>query len=182
MKIIEKLSTYAALIGVIGAIGGGFYTWGQFNTRLDIIERKPPVNLKPLHEKDRVLTQQFDEVLLYANEYKVDLIDRIAKVEEKIVPVDLTLVFKEIAKVREEVAMLDIPDDIDLKPISKELKRLSEELVRIVSTIPKIVNLKPLEEAIQAIEKALAIVKKENEVQDAEIKEIKLKANNPLAN
>ena len=26
MKIIEKLSTYAALIGVIGAIGGGFYT------------------------------------------------------------------------------------------------------------------------------------------------------------
>ena len=40
MKIIEKLSTYAALIGVIGAIGGGFYTWGQFNTRLDTIERK----------------------------------------------------------------------------------------------------------------------------------------------
>ena len=32
MKIIDKLSTYAALIGVIGAIGGGFYTWGQFNT------------------------------------------------------------------------------------------------------------------------------------------------------
>ena len=38
MKIIEKLSTYAALIGVIVAIGGGFYTWGQFNTRLDAIE------------------------------------------------------------------------------------------------------------------------------------------------
>ena len=95
---------------------------------------------------------------------------------------DLTVVFKEIAKLREEVAMLDIPDDIDLKPISKELKRLSEELVRIVATIPKSVNLKPLEEAIQVIEKALAIVKKENEVQDAMIEEIKLKANNPLAN
>ena len=27
MKIIEKLSTYAALLGVIGAIGGGFYTY-----------------------------------------------------------------------------------------------------------------------------------------------------------
>ena len=40
MKIVEKLSTYAALIGVIGAIGGGFYTWGQFNTRLDTIEKK----------------------------------------------------------------------------------------------------------------------------------------------
>ena len=182
MKIIEKLSTYAALIGVIGAIGGGFYTWGQFNTRLDIIEKKPPINLKPLHEKDKALTQQFDEVLLYANEYKVDLIDRIAKVEEKIIPVDLTYVFSQIGKVREEIAMLDIPDDVDLKPISKELKRLSEELIRVAATIPKAISLKPIEEAIQAIEKALAIVKKENEVQDAEIKEIKLKANNPLAN
>ena len=53
MKIVEKLSTYAALIGVIGAIGGGFYTWGQFNTRLDVIEKKKfvvnqTVDLDPL--------------------------------------------------------------------------------------------------------------------------------------
>ena len=182
MKIMDKLSTYAALIGVIGAIGGGFYAWGEFNNRLSVLENEPPVNLQPLKEKDKSLEKQFDEVLLYANEYKVDLIDRIKKVDDKIKPVDLTVVFKEIAKLREEVAMLDIPDDIDLKPISKELKRLSEELVRIVATIPKAVNLKPLEEAIQVIEKALAIVSKENEVQDAEIEEIKLKSNNPLAN
>ena len=182
MKIIDKLSTYAALIGVISAIGGGFYAWGEFNTRLSVLEDEPPVNLQPLKQKDKELTKQFDEVLLYANEYKVDLIDRIAKVEEKIKPVDLTVVFKEIGKIREEMAMLDIPDDIDLKPVSKELKRLSEELVRIVATIPKAVNLKPLEEAIQVIEKALAIVKKENQVQDAMIEEIKLKSNNPLAN
>ena len=32
------------------------------------------------------------------------------------------------------------------------------------------------------ISKKLAIVSKENEVQDSEIKEIKLKSNNPLAN
>jgi len=182
MKIMDKLSTYAALIGVIGAIGGGFYAWGEFNNRLSVLENEPPVNLQPLKEKDKSLEKQFDEVLLYANEYKVDLIDRIKKVDDKIKPVDLTVVFKEIAKLREEVAMLDIPDDIDLKPISKELKRLSEELVRIVATIPKAVNLKPLEEALQAIEKALAIVKKENEVQDAMIEEIKLKSSNPLAN
>ena len=68
MKVIEKLSTYAALIGVIGAIGGGFYTWGQFNLRLDQIENKEFVvnetvdlsginaELKELNEKinDRV--------------------------------------------------------------------------------------------------------------------------------
>ena len=188
MKIIEKLSTYAALLGVIGAIGGGFYTWGQFNSRLDAIEGTPPVNLKPLHEKDKALEKQFDEVLLYANEYKVDLIDRIKKVDDRIQPVDLTVVFKEIGKIREQIAMIDIPEDVDLKPISKELKRLSEEMVRILANLAKI-NLIPLEESIKIIEnviaemnKQLAIVSKENEVQDAEIKEIKLKSNNPLAN
>ena len=51
MKIIEKLSTYAALIGVIGAIGGGFYTWGQFNTRLDAIEATPAVDVGAINKK-----------------------------------------------------------------------------------------------------------------------------------
>ena len=190
MKIIEKLSTYAALIGVIGAIGGGFYTWGQFNTRLDIIEKKPPVNLKSLHEKDKALTQQFDEVLLYANEYKVDLIDRIAKVEEKIVPVDLTLVFKEIGKVKESVAMLSVPDEVDLSPIYKEIGKVREQ----IAMLPEPANLKPLlesltkleeyawelEEDIEELSKQTAIVSKENELQDIQIQEIKKKANNPL--
>ena len=36
--LINKLSTYAALLGVIGAIGGGFYAWGEFNTRLESLE------------------------------------------------------------------------------------------------------------------------------------------------
>ena len=112
MKIIEKLSTYAALLGVIGAIGGGFYTWGQFNSRLDMLEAEPPVNLAPLKEKDKELEKKIDEALLYANEYKVDLIDRIKKVDDKIVPTDLTLVFKEMGKVKEQIAMLDIPEPV----------------------------------------------------------------------
>ena len=191
MKIIEKLSTYAALIGVIGAIGGGFYTWGQFNTRLDVLEAEPPVNLKPLHEKDKALTQQFDDVLLYANEYKVDLIDRIAKVEEKIKPVDLTLVFKEIGKVKESIAMLSVPDEVDLSPIYKEIGNVREQ----IAMLPEPANLQPifeslnaleeyaweLEEDIEELSKQTAIVSKENELQDIQIKEIKKKSDNPLA-
>ena len=160
MKIMDKLSTYAALIGVVGAIGGGFYTWGQFNSRLDAIEKKPVVNLTSLKQKDKELTQQFDDVLLYANEYKVDLIDRIAKVEEKIKPVNLTTVFSEIGKVKEQIAMLDIPDATNLQPIIKSIKAL-EKLVT---------------EAI----KETAIVSKENELQDIQIQEIKLQNKNPL--
>ena len=165
MKIIEKLSTYAALLGVIGAIGGGFYTWGQFNSRLDMLEAEPPVNLAPLKEKDKELEKKIDEALLYANEYKVDLIDRIKKVDDKIVPVNLTKVFAEIGKVRELIAM--IPPRVDLKPILEKLKMLEEYGWE-------------LEEDLEQLSKDLAIVKKENEIQDVELEEIKLESKNPL--
>ena len=40
MNLINKLTQWASLIGVIGAIGGGFYAWGEFNTRLSAIKAK----------------------------------------------------------------------------------------------------------------------------------------------
>jgi hypothetical protein len=165
MKIIEKLSTYAALIGVIGAIGGGFYTWGQFNTRLDAIESAPSVDLSPLKEKDKELNAKVDSALLYANEYKVDLIDRIAKVEEQIKPTDLTLVFKEIGKIREQIAML--PERTNLQPILEQLQMLEEYGWE-------------LEEDIEELSKQVAIVSKENELQDIQIEEVKTLMSNPL--
>ena len=146
MKIMDKLSTYAALLGVIGAIGGGFYTWGQFNSRLDAIESTPAVNLSPLKEKDKELNAKVDSALLYANEYKVDLIDRIAKVEEQIKPTDLTLVFKEIGKIREQIAML--PEPANLKPLLEQLKMLEEYGWE-------------LEEDLEELSKQLAITSKE---------------------
>ena len=165
MKIMDKLSTYAALLGVIGAIGGGFYTWGQFNSRLDAIESTPAVNLSPLKEKDKELNLKIDSALLYANEYKVDLIDRIAKVEEQIKPTDLTLVFKEIGKIREQIAML--PEPANLKPLLEQLQMLEEYGWE-------------LEEDIEQLSKDVAIVKKENEIQDVQLEEIKLQSKNPL--
>ena len=164
---MDKLSTYAALVGVIGAIGGGFYAWGEFNNRLSVLEGEPSVNLKPLHDKDKELEKQFDEVLLYANEYKVDLIDRIATVEEKIKPVDLTKVFKEIGKIREQIAML--PEPANLEPLIEKLKMLEEYGWE-------------LEEDLEVLSKDVAIVKKENEIQDVTLEEIKLKSGNPLSN
>ena len=165
MKIMDKLSTYAALIGVIGAIGGGFYTWGQFNTRLDALEATPPVNLQPLIAKDKELASKIDDALLYANEYKVDLIDRIKKVDDKITPVNLTKVFAEIGKVREQIAML--PEPANLQPLLDSLQALEEYGWE-------------LEEDLEQLSKDVAIVKKENEIQDVQLEEIKLSAKNPL--
>jgi len=157
MKIVEKLSTYAALIGVIGAIGGGFYTWGQFNTRLDTIEKKKfvvnqTVDLNPINEKISIL--------------EVELIDRIkdgdTAVEAKIKPQDLSGILKSVQEVREQVAGLKIPPATDLGPLNKAIKEL--------------------ETRIAELKQAVAIVQKENQLQDILIEEIKEKANNPLAN
>ena len=164
---MDKLSTYAALIGTVTAIGGGFYAWGEFNNRLSVLENEPPVNLEPLVAKDKELNSKIDEALLYANEYKIDLIDRIKKVDDKIIPVNLTKVFAEIGKIREQIAML--PKPIDTKPILESLQTLEEYGWE-------------LEEDIQQLSKDVAIVKKENELQDVQIEEIKTKSNNPLSN
>ena len=162
MKIIEKLSTYAALIGVIGAIGGGFYPWGQINTRLDPIEKKKfvvnqTVDLDPINDKISTL--------------EVDLIDRIeagdTAVEAKIKPQDLTGLLKSIQEVREKVAGL--PKPANLKPILEKLKMLEEYGWE-------------LEEDIEELSKQTAIISKENELQDILIEEIKEASNNPLAN
>ena len=174
MKIIDKLSTYAALIGVVSAIGGGFYAWGEFNTRLSAIEDEPPVNLQPLRNKDKELEKQFDEVLLYANEYKVDLIDRIKKVDDKIKTTDLTDVYARISEVETKIK------PTDLTQVYAEIAKVREELAAL--HIPKEVDLKPVVKALQELEKQVAIVSKENELQDIMIEEIKMKANNPLAN
>ncbi len=175
MKIIDKLSTYAALIGVISAIGGGFYAWGEFNTRLSAIEDEPPVNLAPLKSGLKEVTSDL-------NTAKIDLIDRIEKVSDRIKPQDMTWVLKEFVAVKKQIEDLNIPKATNLAPVYKEIAKVSEELVRVMATIPKAVNLKPLQEALQKLEKAIAIIQKENQVQDAMIEEIKLKANNPLAN
>ena len=38
--IFNKLASYAAHVGVIGAIGGGFMAWGEFNNRIAQLEDK----------------------------------------------------------------------------------------------------------------------------------------------
>ena len=161
MKVIDKLSTYAALIGVVSAIGGGFYAWGEFSNRISVLEKKKfvvneTVDLDPVNEK--------------ISQLEVELIDRIKagdkEVEEKIKPQDLSGLLESIQEVREQLAGLKIPN---VKPIEAALKELEEYGWE-------------LEEDIEELSKDVAIVKKENELQDILIEEIKTKANNPLAN
>jgi len=155
-NMVTKLSSVAALLGVVGAIGAGFVQYGKVMAKIDELDnRKAVINktvdLSPLEERISVL--------------EVDVIDRINAVEEQIKPTDLTKVFSEIGKIREQIAML--PKPANLKPIQESLKELEEYGWE-------------LEEDIEELSKDVAVVKKENELQDVLIQEVKELSSNPL--
>ena len=144
-NLVTKLSSIAALIGVLAAIGGGFVQYGKIQAKLtELDKRKSVVNqtvdLNPVNEKIANL--------------EVDLIDRIEKVDSKIVSVDLSSIKEDITELKNR--------KVNLKPLNDAIKELGN--------------------SVAELSKQVAIVSKENELQDILIEEIKTKANNPLAN
>ena len=154
-NMITKLSSVAALLGVVGAIGAGFVQYGKLTAKIDELDKRKAVinetvDLDPIVEKIATL--------------EVDLIDRIQEVENKIKPTDLTGLLKSIQEVREQVVGLKIPN---VKPIKDSIKELEEYAWEF-------------EENIEQLSKDVAIVKKENELQDVLIEEVKKSTSNPL--
>ena len=85
--MFSKLSAYAALIGVIGAIGGGFMAWGEFNNRIAQLENKEfivneTVDLSSTNEKIETIIKALEAVKADAkiNEAAIEFLD--AKIEE----------------------------------------------------------------------------------------------------
>ena len=170
MKIIEKLSTYAALIGVIGAIGGGFYTWGQFNLRLDQIENKEFV----VNE-----TVDLSRVDSSINEINVKL----KELETQIISMDNNVL-----------------DDLrnDIAGNSNDMKSMTQDIIKDIKVLENAINnfateddlegldkklRKPLDkikETVEELVRNVAIVEKENELQNVLIEEIKQLNSNPL--
>jgi|TARA_Y100001937_G_scaffold107513_1_gene150271 hypothetical protein len=128
MKIIDKLTTYASLIGVIGAIGGGFYAWGEFNTRLSAIENKDfvvneTVDLTPVNDK-------------IAN-IRVEVIDRIKVIEEKMSSESDQGINELWADVEELWAeMAEAQKDIAIVEKENELQDSKIEQIRLKATNP----------------------------------------------
>ena len=151
-NMVTKLSSVAALLGVIGAIGAGFVQYGKLTAKIvELDNRKAVINktvdLTPIEERISLL--------------EVDLIDRINKIK----PQDLSGLLSSIQEVREKVAGL--PKPANLKPLLSSLKELEEYAWE-------------LEEDIEELSKQTAIVSKENELQDILMEEIKAKNSNPL--
>tara|TARA_B100000497_G_C7649446_1_gene390631 strand:+ start:398 stop:853 length:456 start_codon:yes stop_codon:yes gene_type:complete len=127
MNLMNKLTSYASLVGVIGAIGGGFYAWGEFNTRLDAIENAPSVNVAPLESKISVINDKVSSL-------EVDILDRITALKEQVeAGSELDLVELELAIEEVEVAISVKLDGIgtDLEAMKDTLTEMDKK-VRIV--------------------------------------------------
>ena len=61
--MLDKLQRYAMILGVVSAIGGGFYAWGEFNTRLDAVSAAVGSDTVEQLQKDVALLDKKLEVL-----------------------------------------------------------------------------------------------------------------------
>tara|TARA_R100000742_G_C4165720_1_gene5732 strand:+ start:216 stop:455 length:240 start_codon:yes stop_codon:yes gene_type:complete len=61
--MLDKLQNYAMIIGVVTAIGGGFYAWGEFNTRLDAVSAAVGSDTVEQLQKDVAILDKKIEVL-----------------------------------------------------------------------------------------------------------------------
>ena len=163
--MIQKLTNYASIIGVIGAIGGGFYAWGEFNTRLDGIENKEfvvneTVDLAPVNEK--------------ISNLEVEILDRMSALEDEWMARDN-----------------DTNDDIlnDIAGVQLEIKSLIDKIgiadrqlqLNIVESSDKTFKeFGKLRDLINELSKKIAIAEKQTELNKILIDEVKAEASNPL--
>ena len=143
--VIDKLSTYAALVGVVAAIGGGFYAWGEFNSRLNA-------------------TDGYGCLIQELEEWKKDTIADISTLEarmEAVMGLDTTLLEGRLAELETKMERVrsdirdnknDGKDDLNdaydaISDVERALKDQKKEIKEI---------LKDFEEAIQKrLERAL---------------------------
>tara|TARA_Y100001938_G_scaffold18585_1_gene23062 strand:- start:74 stop:316 length:243 start_codon:yes stop_codon:yes gene_type:complete len=74
MDILESLKKYIVLIGVISTIGGGFYTWGVFNNRLDELEQsKSTKTIKAMQKEISVLEKRIAVLETSLSEFRITI-------------------------------------------------------------------------------------------------------------
>ena len=135
MNVINKLTQWASLIGVIGAIGGGFYAWGEFNTRLTAIEKKDfiieeVVDLSPVNGR-------IDDTNQEIADFRIDTIDRLNEIEEKLeVSAEDSLegIIEDIQAIKD--SLTKATKDIEIQSKVNELQDQKIEQVRLKATNP----------------------------------------------
>jgi len=163
--MIQKLTSYASIIGVIGAIGGGFYAWGEFNTRLDGIENKEfvvneTVDLTPVNEK--------------ISDLEVEILDRMSALEDEWMARDNDTnddILNDIAGVQSEIKSLIEKVGNSDQQLQLNIVELSDKTFKEFGKVRDLIN---------ELAKKIAIAEKQTELNKILIDEVKAEASNPL--
>jgi len=163
--MIQKLTNYASIIGVIGAIGGGFYAWGEFNTRLDAIENKEfvvneTVDLTPINEK--------------ISNLEVEILDRMSALEDEWMARDNDTnddILNDIAGVQSEIKSLIDKMGIGDRQLQLNIVESSDKTFKEFGKLRDLIN---------ELAKKIAIAEKQTELNKILIDEVKAEASNPL--
>ena len=163
--MMQKLTSYASLLGVVAAIGGGFMAWGEFNNRIAQLENKEfvineTVDLAPINEKISTL--------------EVEILDRMSALEDEWMARDndsLDNISTDILTAKSD----SINRDEKLAAADKEMmKKMSEFSSEVFKEFGKIRDL------INDLNKKIAVAEKQSELNGILIEEIKEQASNPL--
>ena len=163
--MMQKLTSYASLLGVVAAIGGGFMAWGEFNNRIAQLENKEfvineTVDLAPINDKISTL--------------EVEILDRMSALEDEWMARDndsLDDISTDILTAKSD----SINGDEKLAAADKEMmKKMSEFSSEVFKEFGKIRDL------INDLNKKIAVAEKQSELNGILIEEIKEQASNPL--
>ena len=163
--MIQKLTNYASIIGVIGAIGGGFYAWGEFNTRLDGIENKEfvvneTVDLTPINEK--------------ISDLEVEILDRMSALEDEWMARDndsMDDILNDIAGLKSDMEDLFDKAAAADNQLQLNIVELSDKTFKEFGKVRDLIN---------DLAKKIAIAEKQSELNKILIDEMKAEASNPL--
>jgi hypothetical protein len=163
--MIQKLTSYASLLGVIGGITAGGIAWGEFNTRLDGIENKEfvvneTVDLAPVNEK--------------ISDLEVEILDRMSALEDEWMARDNDSnddILNDIAGLKSDVENLFDKASAADKQLQLNIVELSDKTFKEFGKMRDLIN---------ELNKKVAVAEKQSELNKILIDEIKAEASNPL--
>ena len=163
--MIEQLTRWSSLAGVVAALGSGFYAYGIFENRISQLENtefvvNETVDLAPVNEKIADL--------------EVEILDRMSALEDEWMERDNDSnddILNDIAGLKSDVENLFDKASAADKQLQLNIVELSDKTFKEFGKMRDLIN---------ELNKKVAVAEKQSELNKILIDEIKAEASNPL--
>ena len=163
--MIEQLTRWSSLAGVVAALGSGFYAYGIFENRISQLENtefvvNETVDLAPVNEKIADL--------------EVEILDRMSALEDEWMARDNDSnddILNDIAGLKSNVENLFDKASAADKQLQLNIVELSDKTFKEFGKMRDLIN---------ELNKKVAVAEKQSELNKILIDEIKAEASNPL--